>query len=58
MSENCGVIYSLLNNEDAQSAIEFAAAASCFKHSIGDDYNMVSFFEEEALVRRNVSGQV
>ena len=55
MSENCGVIYSLLNNGDARSAIEFAAAASCLKHSIEDDYNMVSFFEEEALVRGNVS---
>ena len=37
-----GLIYSLLNGYDAQSAIEFAIAASCLKHSIEGDYNLVS----------------
>lgn len=30
---------------DAQSTIEFAVAASCLKHSIEGDFNMVSIDE-------------
>lgn len=37
-----GLIYALLNGYEAQDAIEFAVAASCLKHSIEGDYNMVS----------------
>ena len=53
-----GLIYSLLNNYDSQRAIEFAVAASCLKHSIEGDYNMVSVFEVEALANGNASGRV
>ena len=53
-----GLIYSLLNNYDAQRAIEFAVAASCLKHSIEGDYNMVSVSEVEALANGNASGRV
>ena len=53
-----GLIYSLLNNYDAQKAIEFAVAASCLKHSIEGDYNMVSVSEVEALANGNASGRV
>lgn len=53
-----GLIYSLLNNYDAQRAIEFAVAASCLKHSIEGDYNMVSVSEVEALANGNTSGRV
>ncbi len=53
-----GLIYSLLNGHDARSAIEFAVAASCLKHSIEGDYNLVSEKEVEALVGGNVSGRV
>ena len=53
-----GLIYSLLNKKDAQSAIDFAVAASCLKHSIEGDYNMVSVAEVEALANGNASGRV
>lgn len=53
-----GLIYSLLNNKDPQSTIEFAVAASCLKHSIEGDYNMVSLKEVEALANGNASGRV
>lgn len=43
---------------DAQRAIEFAAAASCLKHSVEGDYNMVSLTEVEALAGGNASGRV
>ena len=53
-----GLIYSLLNDYDAQKAIEFAVAASCLKHSVEGDYNMVSVSEVEALANGNASGRV
>lgn len=53
-----GLIYSLLSGYDAQKAIEFAVAASCLKHSIEGDYNMVSASEVEALAKGNASGRV
>ena len=53
-----GLIYSLLTGKDSQSAIEFAVAASCLKHSIEGDYNLVSVAEVEALANGNASGRV
>ncbi len=53
-----GLIYSLLNGYDMQKAIEFAVAASCLKHSIEGDYNMVSVAEVNALAGGNASGRV
>ena len=52
------MIYSLLNGKDAQSAIEFAVAASCLKHSIEGDYDMVSVDEVEKLADGDASGRV
>ena len=42
----------------AQQAVEFATAASCLKHSIEQDYNLVSADEVMALVNGNASGRV
>ena len=53
-----GLIYSLVNGYDAQSAIEFAVAASCLKHSIEGDYNMVSVAEVKTLAGGDASGRV
>lgn len=53
-----GLIYSLLNGCEPQKAIEFAVAASCLKHSIEGDYNLVSLAEVENLAGGNVSGRV
>lgn len=53
-----GLIYSLTNGFDPQRAIEFAIAASCLKHSIEGDYNMVSLKEVETLAGGDASGRV
>lgn len=53
-----GLIYSLINGKEPQQAIEFAVSASCLKHSIEGDYNMVSVPEVEALANGNASGRV
>ena len=53
-----GLIYSLLNNYTPQDAIEFAVAASCLKHSIEGDYNMVSVAEVNNLAKGDASGRV
>lgn len=52
------MIYSLVNGYDAQSAIEFAVAASCLKHTIEGDYNMVSVAEVKNLAGGDASGRV
>lgn len=57
-SFGAGLIYSLINNYEPQKAIEFAVAASCLKHSIEGDYNMVSLKEVETLMSGNASGRV
>ncbi len=53
-----GLIYSLLSGYDDQKAIDFAVAASCLKHSVEHDFNMVSVSEVESLVGGNASGRV
>lgn len=53
-----GLIYALLNGYDPQSAIGFAVAASCLKHSVEGDYNMVSLAEVKTLVGGDGSGRV
>lgn len=53
-----GLIYSLLNGYDSHKAIEFAVAASCLKHSVEGDYNMVSVDEVKKLAEGDASGRV
>lgn len=53
-----GLIYSLLSGKAPQDAINFAVAASCLKHTIEHDYNLVSVSEVEALAGGNASGRV
>lgn len=53
-----GLIYSLINNFEPQDAIEFAVAASCLKHTIEGDYNMVSVDEVLKLAKGDGSGRV
>ncbi len=57
-SFGAGLIYSLINGVDAQNAIEFAVAASCLKHTIEGDFNLVSVEEVNALAKGNGSGRV
>ncbi len=53
-----GLIYSMLMGKENQDAIEFAVAASCLKHSIEGDVNMVSVAEVETLATGDGSGRV
>ena len=53
-----GLICACLNGYDAQATIEFAVAASCLKHSIEGDFNMVSMDEVAKLAGGDGSGRV
>lgn len=54
-----GLIYGLLKyKDDMQSALNFAVAASCLKHTIYGDYNRVSVEEVEKLMKGDASGRV
>jgi 2-dehydro-3-deoxygluconokinase len=52
------LIYSLISGYDCQKAIDFAVAASCLKHTIENDFNMVSISEAASLAAGNASGRV
>ena len=53
-----GLIYSLVNGYEPKAAIEFAVAASCLKHSVEGDYNMMSVAEVQNLAGGDASGRV
>ncbi|HEX8552827.1 MAG TPA: sugar kinase [Abditibacteriaceae bacterium] len=53
-----GLIYGLVTGKSGQDALEFAVAASCLKHSISGDFNLVSVGEVEALMGGDGSGRV
>jgi 2-dehydro-3-deoxygluconokinase len=54
-----GLIYGLISYPgDNQKALNFAVAASCLKHTIHGDYNLVSVSEVEALLKGDGSGRV
>lgn len=57
-SFTAGLIYSLLSEKSNQEAVEFAVAASCLKHTIEGDFNMVSVAEVEKLASGNASGRI
>jgi 2-dehydro-3-deoxygluconokinase len=54
-----GLIYGLLKYpEDDQNALDFAVAASCLKHTIKGDANLVTVAEVEKLMSGDASGRV
>jgi len=53
-----GLIYGLNTYDSKQSALEFAVAASCLKHSIPGDFNRVDRSEVEKLMGGDGSGRV
>jgi 2-dehydro-3-deoxygluconokinase len=54
-----GLIYGLRKYKDEpQTALNFATAAACLKHSIIGDFNAVSVSEVEALMAGDASGRV
>lgn len=57
-SFGAGLICGMLDGLSNQDTIEFAVAASCLKHSIEGDYNMVSREEVNKLAAGDGSGRV
>ena len=55
-----GLIFALTTQElsDPQTALNFAVAASCLKHSIKGDFNYATRSEVEALMGGSASGRV
>jgi len=54
-----GLIYGLLTYpENDQNALDFAVAASCLKHTIKGDANLVTVAEVEKLMGGDASGRV
>ena len=53
-----GLIHALSNGFEPQKAINFAVAASCLKHTIEHDFNLVTEAEVLSLAGGNASGRV
>ena len=54
-----GLIYGMLTYKDNdQKALNFAVAASCLKHTIPGDFNLVTIEEVEKLMQGDASGRV
>lgn len=57
-SFGAGLIYSLISDFSSRDAIEFAVAASCLKHTVEGDFNLVSVDEVNKLSGGDGSGRV
>lgn len=57
-SFGAGLIYGITENMSDKDTLEFAVAASCLKHSVEGDFNMVSVNEVKALSGGDGSGRV
>jgi 2-dehydro-3-deoxygluconokinase len=53
-----GLIYGLTSGLSSQDSLEYAVAASCLKHTIEGDFNLVSVEEVETLKNGDSSGRV
>ena len=54
-----GLLYGLISYPtDDQKALDFAVAASCLKHTVYGDFNMVTVAEVEGLMKGDGSGRV
>lgn len=53
-----GIIYSLINNFNPQKAVEFANAASCLKHTVSGDFNLVTVDEVMRLAFGSTGNEV
>jgi len=57
-SFGAGLIYANLQKMSPAEGLEFAVAASCLKHTIEGDFNLVSADEVKKLAAGNASGRV
>jgi 2-dehydro-3-deoxygluconokinase len=53
------LIYGLRTyGDDLQRTLDFAVSASCLKHSISGDFNIVTVEEVEKIMSGDISGRV
>lgn len=52
------LIYALNSGYEPQKAVDFAAAASCLKHTMEFDFNLSSLEDVHSLMQGNASGRV
>lgn len=57
-SFSAGLIYGLMSGRDNRAALEFAAGASCLKHTINGDFNLVSVEEVDKLTGGDGTGRI
>ncbi|MDR1465064.1 MAG: sugar kinase [Oscillospiraceae bacterium] len=57
-SFGAGLIFAALAGDAPQDRVEFAAAASCLKHAVEGDYNVISADEVRKLAGGDASGRV
>ena len=57
-SFGAGLIYGFVTDKTQEASLEFAVAASCLKHTIEGDFNLVNISEVTALLGGNASGRV
>ena len=57
-SFGAGLIYGLTSGLSNGDSLEYAVAASCLKHSVEGDFNLVSKEEVETLMNGDASGRV
>lgn len=57
-SFSAGLIYAMQAGKTPREQVEFAAAASCLKHTIEYDYNLSTVAEVEALMQGSGNGRV
>ena len=57
-SFSAGLIYGLLRLDSEKKALDFAAAASCLKHSIEGDFALIRASEVEKLLKSGGGGRV
>ena len=53
-----GLIYAYLQNYDSQKMVEFANAASCLKHTVSGDFNLVTVDEVNQLAFSEAGNEV
>jgi 2-dehydro-3-deoxygluconokinase len=55
---SAGLVHGIASGWEGQQTVEFAAAASCLKHSIPGDFNLVSLEEVQQLLDTGEAGRV
>lgn len=53
-----GIIFGLMSGRPPQECVEFASAASCLKHSIPGDLNLIQMSDVESLMASGGTGRV